>query len=107
MPTLYKPKRRYAPKYKKHDKQGEIQTIYNSSKWQKIRNSYLQKHPLCENCLIHNIVTPAKEVHHIREISNGTSNEEMMDIAYDSNNLMSLCISCHHAIHTNRRREKK
>lgn len=105
MPFLNKPKRRFAPKYKKHDKQGEIQKIYNTSKWKKIRQSYLMEHPLCEVCLSNDVVTEAFDVHHIREISNGDTFEEMLDIAYNSDNLMSVCRSCHSQIHKNRHRE--
>ena len=106
MPTIYKPKKRYSIPYKKHDKQGLIQKIYNSSTWQKLRNSYLMEHPLCENCLLLNKVTPAKEVHHDREISNGNTLEEMQDIAFNPDNLIALCVACHHEIHTNRRRNR-
>lgn len=107
MPTLYKPKKSYTLKYKKHDKQGQIQKIYNSSIWQKLRNCYLIEHPLCEVCESEGRIVPAVEIHHIREISNGESLEEMMDIAYNPNNLQALCIECHHKIHTYRRRQNK
>lgn len=106
MPTLYKPTKSYAPKYKKHDKQADIQKIYNTAIWQKLRNAYLMEHPLCEVCLSKDIVSTAKEVHHIREISNGQTIEEMKDIAYNTNNLQALCIKCHHEIHTERRKKK-
>lgn len=105
MPIINKPKKRYTLPYKKHDKQGEIQKIYNTSIWQGLRNAYLMEHPLCENCLLLNRITPAKEVHHIRPISCGKNIEQMKDIAFDSNNLMALCIKCHHEIHTNIHRE--
>lgn len=107
MPILNKTKKTHTLKYKKHGKQADIQKIYNTAKWKKIREAYFQTHPLCEECLSNGKTVPAVEVHHIREISNGTTIEEMQDIAYNSNNLMSLCVECHHNIHTKRRRMKK
>lgn len=107
MPILHKPKRSYTLPYKKHDKQGQIQKIYNSSIWQKLRIAYLMEHPICEVCELEGKIVPAVEIHHIREISNGESLEEMKDIAYNPNNLQALCIDCHHKIHTDRRRQKR
>lgn len=100
MPTIYKPKRKHTLPYKKHNKQGDIQKLYNSTTWQKLRNSYLMEHPLCENCLKHNKVTPATCVHHKLIISSKESELEMRNVAFDSNNLMSLCNDCHNKFHT-------
>ena len=33
--------------------------------WRKIRNLYISKHPLCEECLKIDRLVPADEVHHI------------------------------------------
>lgn len=76
---------------------------YNSNTWRKLRHAYLVEHPLCEECIKSGKVTPAEEVHHIKPISTGKTDLEMMSIAYDSNNLMSLCQSCHKKIHKNLR----
>lgn len=72
--------------------------------WKNLRRSYLMEHPLCEMCLSEGIITPACEVHHIRHINVGNDELEMMDIAYDSNNLMALCSSCHDKIHNKKPR---
>jgi 5-methylcytosine-specific restriction protein A len=56
-------------------------------RWRKIRNLYIAKHPLCEDCLEHGIHIPADEVHHIRPITRGGTHCE--------DNLRSLCKSCH------------
>lgn len=72
---------------------------YNTSRWRKLRESQLMEHPLCEECMKSGKVTPATEVHHIQEISQAGSRLEAMDIAFDSNNLMSLCEECHQRIH--------
>lgn len=105
MPYLNKPKRHYTNKYKKHDKQGDIQKIYNTSKWQRLRNAHLMAHPLCENCLANNKVTPATCVHHKHIISAVEDELSMIDTALDPYNCMSLCSDCHTKMHTLARRK--
>ena len=104
MPYIVKkPKKHiYHPK---HDKNADIAKIYNSAKWQKLRNAYLMEHPLCERCLEKGIIKEAAEIHHKKPISTGNSNSEMREIAYDYDNLMSLCTECHHKIHQEMRRK--
>ena len=60
------------------------------TKWRKIRNAFVKKHPVCELCERKNILTPAEEVHHVIPLSKGGSNDE--------ENLMALCKSCHSRI---------
>lgn len=100
MPTIYKPKKK--TEYKKHGKAEQISKIYNSTKWVNLRKAYLMEHPLCEECEKNGIVRAATEVHHVYEISNGTTEIEMEDIAlnpwkYDG--LQALCEDCHHKKH--------
>ena len=56
-------------------------------RWRKIRNLYISKHPLCEECLKAGRYVPADEVHHIQPTDQGGSHAD--------DNLMSLCKSCH------------
>lgn len=102
MPTINKPPKRNT--YKKHGKNLLISKIYNSSNWVKLRESYIMEHPLCEHCLKEGIIEPATEVHHKFEISNGKDEMEMKEIAYNANNLESLCTKCHHNEHNKRRK---
>ena len=74
--------------------------------WRRLRKARLIEHPLCERCLEKDIITPATEVHHVIPISQAGSKLEAMDIAFDSNNLMSLCRKCHEEIHANDHREQ-
>lgn len=60
--------------------------------WQKIRMMYLRRNPICEECLKGNKVTPAVLVHHKIRIVDGGSR-------LDTNNLQSLCESCHNQKH--------
>lgn len=100
MPTLNKPKKKRI--YVKNGNNSEIANIYNSKQWKDLRNLYLLEHPLCEKCLELGKVSATEEIHHIRKISSGRSEEEMKEIAYDYGNLMALCKECHHKIHNNK-----
>ncbi|NIT55854.1 MAG: HNH endonuclease, partial [Aliifodinibius sp.] len=51
--------------------------------WQKFREYYLRKHPVCKMCK-----RAATLIHHKTPLSQGGNK-------YDNNNLMSLCTSCH------------
>lgn len=79
---------------------------YNTTMWRRLRKARLIEHPLCEKCLEEGRVTPAETVHHVIPISQAGSKLEAMDIAFDSNNLMSLCRKCHEEIHANDHREQ-
>ena len=59
-------------------------------KWQKLRLRFLNTHPLCEMCRQQGRYTAATEVHHIKPLSEGGTNDEK--------NLMALCKPCHSAI---------
>jgi 5-methylcytosine-specific restriction protein A len=70
------------------------------SRWKKVRERYLRKHPFCEEC---EKTTPfpnaANEVHHIVPINEGGK-------ILDENNLMALCKSCHSKITSDYRKGK-
>ena len=69
--------------------------------WRRIRSIYIKAHPYCEECYRKGIMTPVEEVHHIKPLSEGGTN--------DPGNLMSLSKSCHskiHAEHGDRRGKK-
>jgi len=57
--------------------------------WRICRAHHLQNSPLCFDCYKKNIYTAANEVHHIKKL------REHPELKYDSENLMSLCKSCH------------
>ena len=59
-------------------------------RWRKIRNRYICANPLCEQCLKHDVMTAAGEVHHIKPLAQGGTHAE--------ENLMSLCKPCHSRI---------
>lgn len=61
---------------------------YNAQ-WRRLRQWWLNAHPLCEECKKHGILTSATLVDHIIP-HHGDSN-----LLYDPANLQSLCTPCH------------
>ncbi|MDR0531073.1 MAG: HNH endonuclease [Oscillospiraceae bacterium] len=60
-------------------------------RWHTIRDLYISKHPLCEQCLLDGKLVPADEVHHILPLDQGGD--------HAGGNLQALCDSCHSAHH--------
>ena len=52
--------------------------IYNTRRWQKLRQSYLIDQPLCEECLKRQKIVTAVTVHHIIPISAAGDNVDRM-----------------------------
>jgi len=75
--------------YNRYGRNPDSKNRYGSA-WRKIRNSYINRFPLCAECLKAGKVTPAQEVHHIIPLGNGGTHAD--------ENLMSLCKSCHSRI---------
>lgn len=63
--------------------------------WKQLRNSYIAEFPLCQSCLEKGKITPGKDVHHVISFSSGKTLEEQLKLAYDYDNLMTLCRECH------------
>ena len=97
MPTINR--KIIRPKRIKYKTEGNHAKFYNSKAWKLLRKSYITEHPLCENCLKNGIIKPAKEVHHKQIFSTANTEEGQWNIFLDGNNLMSLCIKCHHMFH--------
>lgn len=95
MPTIPKLSNNYQRKAPQFNQSAEYYNKY----WREIRDNYLQHHPLCENCLQHDIITPAEHVHHINPFLNGRTKAERIKLLTDPTNLMSLCARCHRFIH--------
>lgn len=76
------------------------QKVYQSAKWKKLRESKLMVNPLCELCLLEGKITPAEDIHHKDSFINYEGNKRL-EVAYDFDNLMSLCKQCHQKLHKN------
>ncbi|OON87798.1 HNH endonuclease [Pyramidobacter sp. C12-8] len=76
---------------KKYDaKRPESHRFYHTARWQRLRNAYIRKHPLCEECMRNGRIAVAKVVDHIVEIKDGGPTTQW-------SNLQSLCMACHNA----------
>lgn len=65
-----------------------------------LREAYITQHPMCEECLKRGIIdSVATEVHHRKPIGTGRSLSEKKKLAFDPDNLESLCHDCHVKIH--------
>lgn len=94
MPTITRLKD-IKKKKKKEYNCNDFSKYYLSKGWQTLRNSYIRKFPLCEECLLNNIIKPAEHVHHIIPFSQGRTDEERWKLLLDEDNLMSLCVHHH------------
>ena len=81
--------RQEAARYEKYDRDPHSKKRYGRA-WKRIRDRYVEAHPLCEECMNQGRMTQATEVHHILPLARGGT--------HDESNLMALCTSCHSAI---------
>lgn len=95
MAYIYKPNRRYDNKVN-HAKRQEV---YNTALWKKMRLAHLMEHPLCEICLLEGKTTLGEHVHHIHSFMDANDRNERDKLAFDSNNLMTVCVNCHERLH--------
>ena len=80
--------------------------FYSSKAWQDCRNEYMKyAHYLCEDCMKRGIYKPAKEVHHIEELT--PENIYRPEISLSLNNLVALWKECHAARHNEKEKEKR
>lgn len=73
---------------------------YQNKRYKNLRDWYMREHPLCQDCLFHGRSVPAEELHHIRPISTGKTEEERMQLLLDyEHNWVALCSECHDKRH--------
>ena len=80
-------------RYNKYQRDPEHKKRYGKT-WQKIRARYVKQHPFCEMCLQKGKIVPVEQVHHKIPLAEGGT--------HDTDNLISLCQSCHSRIHAER-----
>lgn len=82
------------------------QKMYNTTQWRNLRKIYLMEHPLCEECLKHNIVNAENlSVHHLKSpFDPNISEMERYSRLLDYGNLQTLCRECHGLEHANRQK---
>ncbi len=57
-----------AKRYEKYDRDPAVRRRYGRA-WKRIRDRYIQEHPLCELCQQDGRLTPAEEVHHKKPLA--------------------------------------
>ena len=72
---------------------------YNSNRW-KAKSEHIQKRDKykCVWCMRYGKNRSSKVVHHIKHV------DEYPELAYDDDNLVSLCLSCHNKAHPEKAR---
>ena len=76
--------------------------LINCHRWRKLRNEQLKTNPLCAIC-----GDIATEVHHLKPIESERDFDRMEALAYDTNNLQSLCHKCHSDTHISMKKQKR
>ena len=76
-------------RYDRNQRDKKAKKFYQSSTWRKVRNRYIKNNPLCEHCKKRGRTEIADEVDHIIPIQVDWSKR------LSSDNLQSLCHSCH------------
>ena len=82
-----------AKRYEQYDRDPETRRRYGRV-WKRIRDAYVQQHPVCELCQRDGRLVATEEVHHKVPLAEGGT--------HDRNNLISLCKACHAKIHAER-----
>lgn len=104
MAWIYKPKRKGVPS----DKKRMRARLYNDTKYRKIRDWYMQLHPLCEMCLEDDKVRPSQHLHHVLSpFQDGISEGEAFRRLRDERNFKALCVEHHEEVHKRQEREKR
>lgn len=101
MPTIYKPKKK-SQKIENNFYDIERQKIYNSERWRRLRAWKFACNPLCEMCLKENKIVPAEDIHHIVSFMSTDDRVQRNFLAYNYDNLMSLCKQCHQRAHNSK-----
>ena len=99
-PSLATPGEQYCPQHKTKTEQfynkyqrPNDKNAYGRA-WKRIRDSYVEQHPLCEVCQQHGRLVPTEEVHHKLPLADGGTHAR--------DNLIALCKACHAKIHAER-----
>ncbi len=72
----------------------EREQFYNSPKWRHKAKQILRRDKYqCQLCKRYGRLTEAKIVHHKLEL------DEYPELAFDDNNLVSVCMKCHNKLH--------
>lgn len=82
-----------AKRYETYDRDPDTRRRYGRA-WKRIRDSYVQQHPMCELCQRDGKFVPTEEVHHKVPLAGGGTHAR--------ENLIALCKTCHARLHAER-----
>ena len=102
MPTLKKFNNPRLQKREMTDSKKKSQEIYNTNRWQKLRKAKLMANPVCEICG----KELATQVHHKDSFLKYENILKRKEVAYNFDNLQSLCEWCHIKLHRDERKKK-
>lgn len=91
MAWIYKPKKNRRNELNRKERIK----IYNTQRWRDLRAWKMTNDPLCEECLKNDKATAVEDVHHIVSFMSTDDPVERNRLAFDYNNLMSICKECH------------
>ena len=98
MPTINRKMKRTNKPVKSISQQDRAK-IYNTPRWRRLREVKLMNDPLCQVCAEAGRVTIAEDVHHTTSFMSEVDPVKRNFLAFDYNNLQSLCKKCHQLIH--------
>lgn len=96
MPTINRPRK---TRKNENTLRLERMAIYNTTRWRELRLAKFKRSPLCEMCLAEGKVTPTEDVHHKVSFMSVYDPGQRFRLAFDYDNLMSLCKVCHQKAH--------
>ena len=101
MPTIKRLKDTTRPRQRKIDtaKRKERIAVYQTPLWKQMRDVQITEHPWCADCESEGRLTPAQDVHHRISFMATSDPCERSRLAFDPDNLVSLCKKCHQKRH--------
>lgn len=100
MPRIYKPQAK--PRHHSVNRTRRHELVYNDSRWRPLREQILQRDGgLCQDCLAQGRLTDTDlAVHHlISPFIVGLSQQDFDYLAWNPDNLITLCRECHNRRH--------
>ena len=73
--------------------------LMNSPEWRALRTYQLSREPECQECTRKGLHVAAQCVHHVVPVESGRTEAECRLLAFNPDNLRSLCFVCHAEIH--------
>jgi 5-methylcytosine-specific restriction protein A len=107
MPTIERKFKRLNPKIDSNNQKDRAK-IYNTARWRKLRDLKLAMNPLCEMCAEAeggSRISIAEDVHHKISFMSVDDPVKRKFLAFDFDNLQSLCKQCHQKIHNYGKKE--